>query len=39
MLLKRAYARADFERFIAESGFQKFEIAEAPVGFEVTLLK
>jgi len=39
MLLKRAYTRADFERFIAESGFQKFEIGEAPVGFEVTLVK
>lgn len=39
MLLKRAYTRADFERFIAESGFQKFEIGEAPMGFEVMLWK
>ena len=39
MLLKRAYRRADFERFIAESGFQKFEIGEAPIGFEITLQK
>jgi ubiquinone/menaquinone biosynthesis C-methylase UbiE len=39
MLLKRAYTRADFERFISESGFQKFEIADAPVGFEVSLFK
>ena len=39
MLLKRAYTREDFERFIAESGFQKSEIADAPVGFEITLFK
>ena len=39
MLLKRAYTRADFERFIAEAGFQKFEIGDAPVGFEITLAK
>lgn len=39
MLLKRAYTRADFERFIAESGFPRFEIGEAPVGFEVKLFK
>jgi ubiquinone/menaquinone biosynthesis C-methylase UbiE len=39
MLLKRAYTRADFERFIAESRFEKFEIAPGPLGFEVTLYK
>jgi len=39
MLLKRAYTKEDFERFIAESGFQKYEIGEAPVGFEITLTK
>jgi ubiquinone/menaquinone biosynthesis C-methylase UbiE len=39
MLLKRAYRREDFERFIAESGFTRSEIAEAPIGFEVTLWK
>ena len=39
MLLKRAYTRADFELFIAGSGFEKFEIGEEPVGFEVTLVK
>lgn len=39
MLLKRAYTREDFERFIAESGFEKWGIAEAPVGFEITLVK
>ncbi len=39
MLLRRAYTRQDFERLIGESGFQKFEIADAPVGFEITLIK
>lgn len=39
MLLKRAYTREDFERFIAESGFQKYEMREALVGFEITLHK
>jgi ubiquinone/menaquinone biosynthesis C-methylase UbiE len=39
MLLKRAYTREQFERFFAESGWQKYEIAEAPVGFEITLTK
>ncbi len=39
MLLKRAYRREDFERFIAESAFERSEIVEAPVGFEVTLSK
>ena len=39
MLLKRAYTREDFERFIGTSGFPKFEIGDAPVGFEITLIK
>jgi ubiquinone/menaquinone biosynthesis C-methylase UbiE len=39
MLLKRAYTRDEFERFIAESGFGKSEIQETPIGFEITLLK
>jgi ubiquinone/menaquinone biosynthesis C-methylase UbiE len=39
MLLKRAYTREDFERFIAQSGFEKPAIAEAPVGFEITLTR
>jgi len=39
VLLRRAYTRQDFERLIGESGFQKFEIADAPVGFEMTLTK
>lgn len=37
MLLKRAYTRPEFERFIVESGFQKSRIDESPVGFEITL--
>jgi len=32
-------SRQDFERFVGESGFQKSEIADAPVGFEITLAK
>ncbi len=39
MLLKRAYTKEDFEQFIAESGFQMPEIADAPVGFEIALVK
>lgn len=39
MLLRRAHTRQDFERLIGESGFQKFEIADAPLGFEITLTK
>jgi ubiquinone/menaquinone biosynthesis C-methylase UbiE len=39
VLLKRAYTRADFERFIAESGFRNSQIADAPLGFEITLVK
>lgn len=39
MLLKRAYMRDEFERFIAKSGFEKSDIQETPIGFEITLLK
>jgi ubiquinone/menaquinone biosynthesis C-methylase UbiE len=39
MLLKRAYTRGDFERFISESGFQNSQIAAAPLGFEIALVK
>ncbi len=39
MLLKRAYTREQFEKFITASGWQKYEIGEAPVGFEITLMK
>jgi ubiquinone/menaquinone biosynthesis C-methylase UbiE len=39
MLLKRAYTKAQFERFISESGFSVPKIDETPVGFEITLAK
>jgi ubiquinone/menaquinone biosynthesis C-methylase UbiE len=39
MLLKRAYTREQFEKMIEESGWQKFEIGEAPVGFEISMAK
>jgi len=39
MLLKRAYTRKEFERFISESGFQRYEIEETPIGFEISLFK
>jgi ubiquinone/menaquinone biosynthesis C-methylase UbiE len=39
LLLKRAYMRDEFERFIAKSGFEKIDIQETPIGFEITLLK
>jgi ubiquinone/menaquinone biosynthesis C-methylase UbiE len=39
VLLKRAYTRADFTKFIAKSGFEESEIQDAPIGFEVWLTK
>jgi ubiquinone/menaquinone biosynthesis C-methylase UbiE len=39
MLLKRAYTKAQFERFISESGFGATKIDETPVGFEISLTK
>ncbi|HEX4002578.1 MAG TPA: class I SAM-dependent methyltransferase [Candidatus Acidoferrales bacterium] len=39
MLLKRAYLREDFEKFIAESGFTSYLIRDENVGFEITLVK
>jgi len=39
MLRKRAYTRGDFEQFIRQSGFLQFAIADAPLGFEITLTK
>lgn len=39
MLLRRAYTREDFQDFVLQSGWQRCEIAEAPVGFEATLVK
>jgi ubiquinone/menaquinone biosynthesis C-methylase UbiE len=39
VLLKRAYTRDDFTKFIAASGFEKSEIRDAPIGFEIWLAK
>ena len=39
VLLKRAYTREDFQCFIAKSGFSKSEIADAPMGFDITLIR
>ncbi len=39
MLLKRAYTREEFDRFIAESGFPTCQIDDTPLGFEITLRK
>jgi ubiquinone/menaquinone biosynthesis C-methylase UbiE len=39
MLIRRAYTKQQFERFIAEGGFGKSEIQETPIGFEITLVK
>jgi ubiquinone/menaquinone biosynthesis C-methylase UbiE len=39
LLLRRAYTREDFQRFIAQSGFRSSEIREKALGFEVVLVK
>lgn len=39
MLIRRAYTREQFEQFIAQSGFEKSDIQENPVGYEITLSK
>lgn len=39
MLLKRAYTRKDFERFIADSDFTSYHIEEIELGFNITLTK
>jgi ubiquinone/menaquinone biosynthesis C-methylase UbiE len=39
MLLKRAYTRDEFEKFIAQSPFHQAEIEETPIGLEITLQK
>jgi ubiquinone/menaquinone biosynthesis C-methylase UbiE len=39
MLLKRAYTREEFEKFISESGFTDCDIRKENVGFEITLTK
>ncbi len=37
MLLKRAYTKADFERFVSQTEFRRAEISESPAGLEVSL--
>jgi len=39
MLLKRAYTRDEFARFAEQSGFQRYDVLQAPLGFEVWLYK
>jgi ubiquinone/menaquinone biosynthesis C-methylase UbiE len=39
MLLKRAYSRKQFSRFISESGFPNSDIQEKPLGYEIWLTK
>jgi ubiquinone/menaquinone biosynthesis C-methylase UbiE len=39
MLLKRAYTESDFRSFISESGFEKYDMQEAPLGLEIALFK
>lgn len=39
MLLKRAYTKADFERMVAETRFEKVEIRESLTGLEILLNK
>lgn len=39
MLIPRAYTKEQFRKFIAESGFEKSDIHEQPLGFEITLVK
>ena len=39
MLLKRAYARDQFSKFIAATPFERFDIQETPIGFDVWLWK
>lgn len=39
MLLKRAYTHEEFERMVAESGWESAQINEAPLGFEITFTK
>jgi len=39
MLLKRAYTKSEFEKFIAASGFEQFHIQETALGFEISLVK
>lgn len=39
MLLKRAYTRSEFEKFVSQTGFRHGDIQETPTGFEIRLQK
>ncbi len=39
MLLKRAYTRNQFEKFVSQTEFHQAEIEETPTGLEITLQK
>jgi ubiquinone/menaquinone biosynthesis C-methylase UbiE len=39
MLLKRAYTRSEFERFVSQTEFHHADIEETATGFEITLQK
>ena len=39
LLLKRAYTRSEFEKFVSQTEFHHADIEESPTGFEIRLLK
>jgi hypothetical protein len=39
MLLKRAYTKREFDRFLAQTKFGRIEIQEDPMGLELLLEK
>ena len=39
VLVKRAYTREDFQRFLAEAHFRRVDITENGIGFEISLTK
>lgn len=39
MLIKRAYTKDQFEKFISHSNFKKYRIDENPLGFDIWLEK
>jgi hypothetical protein len=39
MLLKSAYTKDQFQQMLAQTEFSKVDIAEADIGFEITMVK
>ena len=39
MLLKRAYTRSEFEKFVSQTAFDRVDIRETPTGLEISLQK